>query len=511
MFATIYTKKEPLTFIAETAGSTIKLTRNGKDTTTANPHIQYRTDEKSDWEDYTIGNTITLTNVDDYVQFKNLDTYLGGPNISNLYFQFVMTGLVWGRGNIQSLLNYSDSVLQGSFARLFQNCTSLLSTPKMPASTLIGQGQYYYMYYGCSNLIESEDLPAKTINKRSYYDMYFGCISLRKTPKIAAVTVDQYSMCNMFRECSGLVFAEELKATNSDICSYWSMFDRCTSLEYAPKMKCLTNVAPSSHQQMFYGCEKLKSAPEFLSAITDSADYCYEKMFSFCSALTDIPTILPATTLSSSCYQHMFEGCTSITYMPELPAIILSDLCYTAMFKSCYSLTDMKELPATGLTVDCYYSMFGYNYSLTGVVDILPATSATQYCYAQMFYECNSLTTTPKIKLQNFDVGSCERMFYNCTGLVDAPELLPTSLTPNTPYEDGIEVYGVIRGCLEEMYMGCTNLSSITVHFEEWEPSGTIHWVTNVQTNNGIFNCPSTLPEVYGNNNIPTNWTRNYI
>ena len=191
MYGSFYVKHYPLTFIAETAGSTVTLTKSSK--VTDIPRLQYRTDERADWEDYEIDQTITLTNVNDYVQFQNLDTYLSGPNTGK-YFQFVITGLVYGRGNLQSMLNYINTIPQGGFCNLFKDCTGLLSTPKMPGIIVDGLGQYWYTYSGCSNLIESEDLPSKSLNKYAYYNMYSNCISLRQPPTIAATTVGQYSM-----------------------------------------------------------------------------------------------------------------------------------------------------------------------------------------------------------------------------------------------------------------------------------------------------------------------------
>ena len=59
-----YENMTPLTFTAEAAGSTVKLTKNGSPTVDG---VQYRIGTSGGWSPYTIDTTLTLTNVGDCV------------------------------------------------------------------------------------------------------------------------------------------------------------------------------------------------------------------------------------------------------------------------------------------------------------------------------------------------------------------------------------------------------------------------------------------------------------
>ena len=142
------------------------------------------------------------------------------------------------------------------------------------------------------------------------------------------------------------------------------------------------------------------------------ANYCYEDMFSGCTALTQAPA-LPATTLTTYCYSGMFYGCTALTQAPALPATTLATNCYRSMFDSCRSLTQAPALPATNLQSYCYRSMFRDCTSLTQA-PALPATTLATYCYESMFRGCTSLTQVPALPATTL-ASKCYRwMFYGC-------------------------------------------------------------------------------------------------
>ena len=123
-------ESKPLTFTAAEANSTIKLTAIGSPTVSG---LKYRT-RGGGWQSYTIDDTITLTNKGDYIQFENTENTLSNSNAN--YCKFVMTGKIKGSGNIQSLLNYIDSVPSYGFFYLFNGCASLVNAPALPAKTI---------------------------------------------------------------------------------------------------------------------------------------------------------------------------------------------------------------------------------------------------------------------------------------------------------------------------------------------------------------------------------------
>ena len=123
----------------------------------------------------------------------------------------------------------------------------------------------------------------------------------------------------------------------------------------------------------------------------------------------------------------------------------------------------------------------------------LPATTLSQYCYRNMFQNCTSLTAAPELPAQTITSGVYNGMFRGCTSLTDAPELPAATL---------------VYDCYGNMFNGCSSLSSVEVAFTVWTSASTTpDWLKNVAAS-GTFTCPAELPDVRGDSNIPTGWTR---
>lgn len=304
-------------------------------------------------------------------------------------------------------------------------------------------------------------LPATTLGKECYCRLFSGCIYLKTAPELPATTMANDCYRGMFWYCISLKDAPQLPAiTLADNC-YESMFDGSGIIE-APELPAMT-LADKCYANMFTDCKQLTKAPRLPA--TSLKDGCYMAMFLGCSKLTAAPE-LPATSLANDCYAHMFAGCKSITTTPRLPALSLADRCYETMFGNCDGLTTVLELPATTLANGCYSQMFHDCINLTNIPDILPATTLTNSCY--------------------------EAMFYNCANLEKAPELPATTLASRS---------------YMSMFKNCSSLKSIKVHLPEWgDELDTYFWVLDVQSD-GVFYCPSSLPQEFGVHNIPEGWT----
>lgn len=214
---------QPLTLTAEQAGSTVKLNKIGSPNVDG---IQYRT--TGDWQPYTIGETITLTNVGDTVQFQDLNP--GTYNLSN-YRQFKMTGKIAASGNIQSMLNYSDKCTPYCYRSMFSSCTVLTSTPELPATEL-SDYCYNFMFNRCSSLTSAPELPATELKLNCYYAMFYQCTSLTSAPELPATELFDYCYRQMFFGCTSLTVAPELPATELQSNCYYAMFYGCSSLNY---------------------------------------------------------------------------------------------------------------------------------------------------------------------------------------------------------------------------------------------------------------------------------------
>ncbi len=114
---------------------------------------------------------------------------------------------------------------------------------------------------------------------------------------------------------------------------------------------------------------------------------------------------------------------------------------------------------------------FGGTFAKSNVVSaenlILPATTLTQSCYATMFWQC--------------------------TNLINAPELPATTLASN---------------CYSDMFNGCSNLNSITCLATDISASYcTSNWVTGVAASGTFTKAASMSSWTTGVDGIPTNWT----
>ena len=274
--------KEYLCFTS-TGNSTISMKQKGTPEASANKVIQYKLND-GQWQTWDLS-AITLAD-GDKMYIKSDDTIPMGES-NSIYKMFVMTGSIAASGNTMSLLNFSTTLNDYAFFRLFSNCRTLTQAPVLPATTL-AENCYYQMFYYCQLLTTAPELPATTLAPRCYYSMFNGCKSLTAAPALPATTLTDYC--------------------------YYGMFNGCTSLTAAPELPA-TTLAYGCYFAMFYSCKSLTTTPE-----------------------------LPATTLADSCYYQMFCYCQSLTTAPELHATILTDSCYLEMFKYCTKLNYVKAM-----------------------------------------------------------------------------------------------------------------------------------------------------------------------
>ena len=254
----------PLTFTAEEANSSVKLTRSGSPTVDG---VQYRIGTSGGWSPYTIDTVITLANIGDCVQFQNTLETLGKG--FNDFAKFDMTGKISATGNCMSMLNFSKSVSAFAFYKLFNGSHALVNAPELPATTL---ADYCYngMFIRCTSLTNAPELPATTLATGCYYYMFNGCSSLTSAPELPATTLASYCYGSMFRDCTSLVNAPELPATSLASNCYNSMFNGCSLLETAPEIKA-TTLKIQSCVYMFRGCAKLNSIKVNFSAWLDNS------------------------------------------------------------------------------------------------------------------------------------------------------------------------------------------------------------------------------------------------
>ena len=95
------------------------------------------------------------------------------------------------------------------------------------------------------------------------------------------------------------------------------------------------------------------------------------------------------------------------------------------------------------------YAFYKLFYNCTNIVDaselLLPATTLDINCYAYMFYNCTNLTSAPELPATTLANYCYSYMLWGCTSLTTAPELPATTLDSN---------------CYTKMFYGCTSLTT---------------------------------------------------
>lgn len=234
--------------------STVRLAQVG---TPYEISLEYSTDE-SHWKPYTIGETITLADSTFLLfrsgEHKNRKFSKDDEN----YYHFEISGPISAQGNIMSLLNrdFSTPLTKYAFFALFEGCTSLLSAPELPATTM-EQGCYFRMFAECTGLKSAPELPAEALAYNCYGRMFKGCSALTYVPDLPATKMEAYCYNSMFANCTSLKFAPELPAKRLESNCYQHMFEGCTSLTSAPELPA-TELVSNCYEFMYKDCHNLR-------------------------------------------------------------------------------------------------------------------------------------------------------------------------------------------------------------------------------------------------------------
>ena len=190
----------PLCFTANTANSTVQLTKTGSPTAVT---LETSTDGIN-WSTYTFGSTITLANVWDKVYWRNTSETTTGFSTSawSDYYQFDMSGSISASWDINTLLckNSTDTLSNYCFVNLFYGCASLTTAPELPA-TILAEGCYANMFNNCTALTTVPELPATMLAASCYTGMFTSCTALTSLPKLPAITLVNSCYREMFSMC----------------------------------------------------------------------------------------------------------------------------------------------------------------------------------------------------------------------------------------------------------------------------------------------------------------------
>ncbi|MCQ2058661.1 MAG: hypothetical protein MJY71_02385 [Bacteroidaceae bacterium] len=189
----VWEKYEPDYLKIEKENNPISITLR-KVGTPPNVSIEYSYDKKT-WNAYNIGTT--LYNVSTVFFRGNGNTTLAIDKSNYLNFKITTS---WGNGvkisgNVMTLLDYQQEVTMGSYAfsYLFSGMETLVTAPKLPATTL-SPHCYDNMFTRCSSLWSAPQLPATTLTSYCYASMFSSCTSLHEVTINADTNVNSTNL-----------------------------------------------------------------------------------------------------------------------------------------------------------------------------------------------------------------------------------------------------------------------------------------------------------------------------
>lgn len=172
-----------LTFVALEDGTFTFTPKN-------NNVISYSANDGKTW---TEGNSVEVSN-GDKVMWKGTMTPESWQGIG----KFSSTANFDVQGNAMSLFygdNYKGQTdLMGkdyAFYELFKDNTKVISAENLslPATTLAQYSCYNSMFWGCTSLVTAPQLPATTLDNYCYHSMFRDCTSLTTAPELPATTL----------------------------------------------------------------------------------------------------------------------------------------------------------------------------------------------------------------------------------------------------------------------------------------------------------------------------------
>ena len=226
--------------------------------------IEYSVDDGNTWTSIAPTTEIQVS-AGDKVLFRGDNDYYGAGTIGAYGMFSGGTALFNAYGNIMSLINSQnyesvDDLNNWAFVKFFMNCTGLVDAGNLILPAKTASDCYHDMFSGCTSLVTPPELPATTLAPQCYANMFGGCTSLTTAPDLPAMVFTPFCYYRMFQGCISLTTAPDIPATDmtdAESCCE-GMFSGCTSLTVAPELK--TNIlVVNCYRDMFNGCTSLSS------------------------------------------------------------------------------------------------------------------------------------------------------------------------------------------------------------------------------------------------------------
>ena len=550
--------------------------------------IEYSKDKIS-WITLNLSSTTPTTiamNVGDKIYFRNTS---GTWNTINSYTKFTCTYNFSVGGDITSLLDYRVDNLQTlpnyCFRELFSPNTHLINSHNLILPSITSDYCFRSMFSGCSSLTTTPALPATTLASHCYESMFQGCTSLTTAPALPATTLASHCYLSMFVNCHSLT-SVDVTATTLAENSCQLMFSGCTGLKNATLRA--TTIVINSCIDMFINCSSLNSITTYTSDVSatnclqnwtsgvaatgtfynnGSASYVKNSASGIPSGWTEVKPIdyfyLENVDSQSGNVSFKFTGKPSSSTIQQIewskdktnwtPVTLVADTTTNVPVNAnekVYFRNDSGKLSSsmyiylsfggdvphntggdvntlldyttdtTTLSTNYIFARLFYNdTNLRNTSNLtLGYTTLGNYCYKGMFSGCTSLTTTPALPATTIANNCYQGMFSYCTSLTTAPALPATTLGSYSYSEmftncvsltttPALPATTLPSGCYKMMFSECTSLDSVTIYANDISASSCLtDWLYNVAATGTFYNLGSATYPTDSTSGIPTGW-----
>ena len=392
---------------------------------------------------------------------------------------------------------------------MFQNCSSLITVPELPATTL-SRNCYTSMFNGCSSITTAPELPATELTNYCYQKMFANCTSLTTVPELPATILATSCYQEMFLNCTSLknltIYykgdnlannAFDMLANVSEDGNFYMLEDATFDTEDVVPTNWIINKI-NTEPKMYFFIENISGAINTVSITKSNAsaptlnlEYSYDTLtwnnITMNEDTTPNNLEIPVdgkiylrgvnnTWGSSVNYNHynvitatgnhnVGGNIMSLLYGSEFEnktTSLSGTYVLSSLFRGNTNLVNAQDLqlPATKLSTACYRELFSDCTNLTTVPE-LPATTLSKDCYFKMFSGTNLLPDCSNIDFTSETVvksGGLSGLFAG-TKVTDEDlmELLP--INPETGHYY-LPVMNLGNSCYYYMFQGCISLTT---------------------------------------------------
>ena len=316
------------------------------------------------------------------------------------------------------------------------------------------------LFYNCSNLVDASNLvlPATTLARSCYVNMFYDCTSLTTAPELPATTlVGNSCYVGMFMNCTNLNYIKAMFTTTPSSSYTFNWVSGVSSTgTFVKNPEAVWDVTGSNGVPTGWTIK----TPKYLTfealedgtfSFTETGITAGSISYSLDNGATwTLPTYGASTPTvkagSKVLWKGDYKGLNDSNY---------AQFSSTGKFKVSGNIMSLMygddfedKTDLTGYNY-CFYRLF---YDCSNLVDasnlVLPATTLATFCYSEMFSNCTSLTTAPELPAITLANSCYEFMFRGCNSLTTAPVLPATTLA---------------NYCYMEMFSNCTSLTTAPV------------------------------------------------